>query len=430
MSFEPMLIPHVRKPDCHTLAFYRKLGGYESARKAVLEQEPDALIDEVKKSNLRGRGGAGFPTGVKWGFVPKQSAKPKYLVVNADESEPGTFKDRVILEYNPHLLLDGIIICCKAVGIRTAYVYIRGEFVFATRRLQAAVDEAYAAGFLGKGIFGSKLDLDITVHRGAGAYICGEETGMLTSLEGDRGLPKLKPPFPAVEGLFRSPTVINNVETLANLPCIIERGADWYKAIGPADSPGPKLYCVSGHVNRPGTFELPMGVPLLELIDRHAGGVWKNRKLKAVIPGGSSAHVLHARECAVNMDIETLKKAGTMLGSAGVIIMDDSTCMVNALLNLMRFYHHESCGQCTPCREGTGWLEKICHRLEFGHGRREDLDVIFSICDRMVGRTICTLADAAAFPATSIVHKFRDEFIRHVEEQGCPARTTAIAAGA
>ncbi len=422
MAFEPILTKYVGQKDCHTFEFYRKHGGYEAARRVVLEWEPERIIAEVKNANLRGRGGAGFPTGVKWGFVPKQTTKPKYLVVNADESEPGTFKDRVLIEHNPHLMIEGMIICCKAVGIHTAYIYIRGEFVFGYRRLVESVKDAYAAGFLGKGIFGGGFDLDITIHRGAGAYICGEETGMLTSLEGDRGLPKLKPPFPAVEGLFGCPTVINNVETLANLPVIFERGADWYKSIGPATGPGPKLFCVSGHVNRPGTFELPMGVPLPELIDEHAGGIWKGRALKCVIPGGSSAHALHAREVNVNMDIESLKAAGSMLGSAGVIVMDDHTCMVNALLNILRFYHHESCGQCTPCREGTGWLEKIAHRLEFGHGRREDLDTVFSICDRMVGRTICVLADAAAFPATSIIDKFRDEFIRHIDEKVCPFR--------
>ncbi|MEE8143027.1 MAG: NADH-quinone oxidoreductase subunit NuoF [Planctomycetota bacterium] len=429
MNFTPLLTAHIDNPKCHTMEYYRSHNGYESARKAVLEWQPDDLIEEVKKSNLKGRGGAGFPTGVKWGFVPKRSEKSKYLVVNADESEPGTFKDRIIIEKEPHLLIEGSIICCYAVGIHTAYIYIRGEFVFGYQRLVQAMEEAYEAGFLGKGIFGSHFDLEITVHRGAGAYICGEETGMLTSLEGDRGLPKLKPPFPAVEGLFRSPTVVNNVETLANLPMILDKGADEYRTIGPEDCPGPKLFCVSGHVEKPGTFELPMGVPLRELIDQHAGGVWKGRQLKAVIPGGSSAHVLRADECDVKMDIESLKKAGTMLGSAGVIVMDDSTCMVDALLNILRFYHHESCGQCTPCREGTGWLEKIVHRIENGDGVREDLDLVFSICDRMVGRTICVLADAAAFPATSIIEKFREEFIRHVDQKGCPFQTTAAVTG-
>ncbi|MFN0057346.1 MAG: NADH-quinone oxidoreductase subunit NuoF [Planctomycetota bacterium] len=430
MSFEKILTAHVGKKGSHTLEYYRRHGGYEMARKATKEFQPDQLIELVKSSNLRGRGGAGFPTGVKWSFVPKSSSKPKYLAVNADESEPGTFKDRVLMEHDPHLLLEGMMICCWAVGIKAAYIYIRGEFVFGYKRLVAAVEEAYAAGFLGKGIFGSSFDLDVTVHRGAGAYICGEETGMLSSLEGGRGLPKLKPPFPAIEGLFRCPTVVNNVETLANLPVIVERGAEWYRSIGPADSPGPKLYCVSGHVERPGTYELPMGVPLLELINVHAGGVWKGRKLKAVIPGGSSAHVLSAAECNVNMDIESLRKAGSMLGSAGVIVMDDQTCMVDALLNIMKFYHHESCGQCTPCREGTGWLEKIVHRIHEGHGREEDSQLVSSICDRMIGRTICVLADAAAFPALSIMQKFRSEFLPKPEIRGDVARGSAALSGA
>jgi NADH-quinone oxidoreductase subunit F len=421
MTFRKILTPHIAEDDCHTLNFYQSKGGYSQAKKSLVEQQPDDLIDLVKAANLRGRGGAGFPTGVKWSFVPKSSDKPKYLVVNADESEPGTFKDRVIMEKNPHLLLEGILICCKAVNIQTAYIYIRGEFVFATQRLQQAIDEAYDAGILGNDCLGSGLHIDVTVHRGAGAYICGEETGMLTSLEGDRGQPKLKPPFPAIEGVFGCPTVVNNVETLANLPYILEIGAEAYCSIGPEKSPGPKLFCVSGHVENPGTFELPMGIPLRTLIDEHAGGVWKGRKLKAVIPGGSSAHVLTAEECDVAMDIESLTAAGTMLGSAGVIVMDESTCMVDALVNLMRFYHHESCGQCTPCREGTGWLEKIVHRIAHGDGRMEDLELILDVCDRMVGKTICALADAAAFPAQSIVTKFQDDFVAAIQNGGSPA---------
>ena len=421
MAFRKIFTQHNNEKNCHTLAFYKKQGGYKQARKALKKWEPDDLIEEIKASNLRGRGGAGFPTGVKWGFVPKNTKKTKYLVVNADESEPGTFKDRVIMEKNPHVLLEGILICCKAVGIQSAYIYIRGEFVFATQRLQHAIDEAYKAGIFGDDCLGSGVKIDVTIHRGAGAYICGEETGMLTSLEGDRGQPKLKPPFPAVEGVFGCPTVVNNVETLGNLPYILEIGATAYSAIGPAKSPGPKLFCVSGHVENPGTFELPMGVPLRTLIDKHAGGIWKGRKLKAVIPGGSSAHVLAAEECDVAMDIESLAAAGTMLGSAGVIVMDETTCMVDALLNVMRFYHHESCGQCTPCREGTGWLEKIVHRIAHGEGRMEDLDLIVDVCDRMVGKTICALADAAAFPAESIVIKFKDDFVDAIQNGGSPA---------
>jgi NADH-quinone oxidoreductase subunit F len=421
MRFKKICTQHIGKKNCHTLAFYKKQGGYKQAASALKKWDPDDLIEEVKASNLRGRGGAGFPTGVKWAFVPKDSKKPKYLVVNADESEPGTFKDRLIMEKNPHILLEGIIICCKAVAIEHAYIYIRGEFVFATERLQQAIDEAYKAGILGNNCLRSGIKIDVTIHRGAGAYICGEETGMLTSLEGYRGEPKLKPPFPAVEGVFGCPTVVNNVETLANLPFILEVGAKAYRSIGPEKSPGPKLFCVSGHVEKPGTFELPMGIPLRTLIDKHAGGVWKGRKLKAVIPGGTSAHVLTAAECDVAMDIESLAAAGTMLGSAGIIVMDDSTCMVDALLNVMRFYHHESCGQCTPCREGTGWLEKIVQRIAHGEGRMEDLDLVHDVCDRMLGKTICALADAAAFPAQSIVTKFSDDFVAAIENGGSPA---------
>ena len=421
MSFRKIFTQHIHEEKCHSLSFYQKNGGYEQARKSLHDWQPDDLIETVKAANLRGRGGAGFPTGVKWGFVPKNTDKPKYLAVNADESEPGTFKDRLIMEKNPHLLLEGIIICCKAVGIHHAYIYIRGEFVFAANRLQNAIDRAYSEGILGEKCLGSDFTLDVTLHRGAGAYICGEETGMLSSLEGDRGQPKLKPPFPAVEGLFGCPTVVNNVETLANLPYILEIGPEAYGKIGPEKSPGPKLFCVSGHVEKPGVFELPMGISLRTLIDEHAGGVWKGRKLKAVIPGGSSAHVLRADECDVDMDIESLAAAGTMLGSAGVIVMDETTCMVDALLNIMRFYHHESCGQCTPCREGTGWLEKIAHRIAIGEGRMEDMDLVTEVCDRMVGKTICALADAAAFPAESIVKKFREDFVAAIENGGSPA---------
>ena len=421
MSFRKIFTQHIHEEKCHSLSFYQKNGGYEQARKSLHDWQPDDLIETVKAANLRGRGGAGFPTGVKWGFVPKNTDKPKYLAVNADESEPGTFKDRLIMEKNPHLLLEGIIISCKAVGIHHAYIYIRGEFVFAANRLQNAIDRAYSEGILGENCLGSDFTLDVTLHRGAGAYICGEETGMLSSLEGDRGQPKLKPPFPAVEGLFGCPTVVNNVETLANLPYILEIGAEAYGKIGPEKSPGPKLFCVSGHVEKPGVFELPMGISLRTLIDEHAGGVWKGRKLKAVIPGGSSAHVLRADECDVDMDIESLAAAGTMLGSAGVIVMDETTCMVDALLNIMRFYHHESCGQCTPCREGTGWLEKIAHRIAIGEGRMEDMDLVTEVFDRMVGKTICALADAAAFPAESIVNKFREDFVAAIENGGSPA---------
>ena len=410
IDFDKVLLAYTDKPGSETIDFYLSHGGYEGARKAFTQHKPDEVIEIVKKSGLRGRGGAGFPTGMKWSFVPKSTPKPKYLVVNADESEPGTFKDRVIMERDPHQLIEGILISAFAVGSHVAYIYIRGEFVKGYRCLETAVAEAYAKGFLGTNIFGTGFDLDLTVHRGAGAYICGEETGLLSSLEGKRGQPKLKPPFPAVQGLFACPTVVNNVETLANLPHIIRRGADWFRSIGPEKGPGPKLICVSGHVNRPGTYEVPSGFNLLKLLNDVCGGVWKGRKLKAVIPGGSSAKVLRADECDVGLDFDSLAAKGTMLGSGGVIVMDETTDMVDALYNILRFYHHESCGQCTPCREGTGWIEKIVGRIRAGRGRPGDLDLCLEACDMMVGKTICVLADAAAFPCESIIKKFRPEF--------------------
>ncbi len=409
-SFEPVLTKYTDQESSHTLEFYQSHRGYEAAKRALTEYGPDALIELVKESNLRGRGGAGFPCGLKWSFVPKGSPKPKYLVVNADESEPGTFKDRIILERDPHQLIEGVIISAFALGAHVAYCYIRGEFVDGFHRMNAAIEEAYAAGILGENVLGTGFQLDLTMHRGAGAYICGEETGLLSSLEGKRGNPKIKPPFPAVEGLFGCPTVVNNVETLACVTHIVDRGADWFKSVGPEKGPGPKLLCVSGHVEKPGVYEVPCGINLLELINDHAGGVWKGRKLKAVIPGGSSAKVLTADECDVGMDFDSLAAIDTMLGSGGVIVMDETTDMVDALYNLLRFYAHESCGQCTPCREGTGWLAKICGRINSGHGRPEDLDEMIDLAERMCGRTICVLADAAAFPCTSFIRKFRDEF--------------------
>ncbi|HEX9428654.1 MAG TPA: NADH-quinone oxidoreductase subunit NuoF, partial [Candidatus Polarisedimenticolia bacterium] len=360
VAYEPLLLRNIDKPGSETIDVYLAGGGYEGLRRTLKEMTPEKLLEEVKASGLRGRGGAGFPTGMKWSFLPKTKDKPRYLCVNADESEPGTFKDRLLIERDPHLVLEGIILASFAIESRRAFFYIRGEFHKGARLFQKAVEEATARGFLGKNILGSGFDLDVTVYRGAGAYICGEETALLESLEGKRGLPRIKPPFPAIVGLYGCPTIINNVETLANVTLIAERGAAWYAGLGrPPKNTGPKLYCVSGHVKRPGVYEAALGIPLMELINDRAGGLLRaDRKLKAVIPGGSSMRILPAAKCDVLMDFDSLVAAGSMLGSAGVVVMDDSTCMVGALLNLAAFYAHESCGQCTPCREGTGWFVK------------------------------------------------------------------------
>ena len=382
--------------DLRNIDEYVADGGYEAARAGLARYSPEEVVALVKEANLRGRGGAGFPTGLKWSFVPKDAGKPVYLLANADESEPGTFKDRQILENDPHQLLEGMILAAYAIGCRDAYIYIRGEFAQGYRTLRAAIAEAYDRGYLGKGIFGSDVELHIHVHRGAGAYICGEETGLIESLEGKRAHPRIKPPFPAVYGVFGCPTIVNNVETLSCVKHIVERGADWFRSIGPESGPGPKLYCVSGHVARPGVYELPMGTSLREIIEKHAGGPLSGRKLKAVIPGGSSVPVLRADEIDVAMDFDSVSKAGSMLGSAGIIVMDDSTDLVSALRTIAHFYHHESCGQCTPCREGTGWLEKILISIEEGRATAADLDVLDNVASGMLGTTICVLSDAAA----------------------------------
>jgi NADH-quinone oxidoreductase subunit F len=422
---EKILLRHEDVPDLRHFAVYEGDGGYKTARRALSESQPAQLIETVKASGLRGRGGAGFPTGVKWGFLPKDNPAPRYLCVNADESEPGTFKDRQIIEGNPHLLLEGTLIAAYAIQSHTAYIYIRGEFAYGAKVLQAAIDEAYQAGHLGRNIYGTGFDLDVHVHRGAGAYICGEETGLIESLEGKRAYPRIKPPFPAVHGVFGSPTIVNNVETLACVPPIVARGAEWFKSIGPERSPGPKLYCVSGHVVRPGVFELPMGVSLRDLIYVHSGGIANGKRLKAVIPGGSSVPVFTADEIDVAMDFDSVAKAGSLLGSAGVIVMDEDTCMVRAMRIISRFYHHESCGQCTPCREGTGWLEDLLTRLEDGGARANDVDLLKKISDNMMGNTVCVLADAAAMPTISFVTKFRAEFESHLRA-GCPLRARPV----
>ena len=410
-------------PESKSLDFYLHHQGYSAWKKVLQQWKPGDVIEEVKKSGLRGRGGAGFPTGLKWSFVPRDSDKPKYLVCNADESEPGTFKDRYIIEHEPHMLLEGLAIASFAINAHRAYIYIRGEFALGAQVLEEAIVEAESRNLLGANILGSGYDLQVAVHRGAGAYICGEETGLLESLEGKRGWPRLKPPFPAVVGAFASPTVVNNVETLANVPLIFSKGADWFAAIGPnPKNTGPKLYCVSGHVNRPGLYEFPMGKNLRELIYDDCGGIRNGKKLKAVIPGGSSVPVLRADQIDVSMDFESLAAAGSMLGSAGVIVMDEDTCMVNALYNLERFYAHESCGQCTPCREGTTWMAKILKRLELGGGRPDDVALLEDIARHVNFRTICPLGDAAAMPAASFVSQFRDEFEAHARLGHCPQR--------
>jgi NADH-quinone oxidoreductase subunit F len=419
---ERVLLRHLDVPDIRKLDVYRAHGGYEAARKALTTLKPEEVTEQVKASNLRGRGGAGFVAGMKWGFLPKDSPKPVYLCCNADESEPGTFKDRAIIEWNTHILLEGILIAAYAIKAHTAYIYIRGEFVLGAKRLEEAIAEAYAKGLLGTNIFGTGYNLNVYVHRGAGAYICGEETGLIESLEGKRAYPRIKPPFPAVYGLFGCPTIVQNVETLSCVPSIIKNGPAWFKAIGPETGPGPKIYCVSGHVEKPGLYELPMGMPLRTVIYDYAGGIRGGKKLKAVMPAGSSFPVLTPDEIDVNMDFDSMRKINAFLGTAGIIVMDEDTCMVRALEIIDRFYHHESCGQCSPCREGTGWLHKLLVRLEEGNGRAEDIDLMNKISDNMMGNTVCVLADAAAMPTQSYISKFRDEFIAHVTLGRCPLK--------
>jgi NADH-quinone oxidoreductase subunit F len=388
-------------PDSHTLAGYRGAGGYTAWDKART-MEPAAITEEVKASNLRGLGGAGFPTGAKWSFVPKGHAGPVYLVVNADEGEPGTFKDRYLLERDPHALIEGMLIAARAIRSALAFVYVRGEYVEPWRRFSAAVEEAYGANLLGQGF-------DIVVHRGAGAYICGEETGLLSSLEGKKGWPKIKPPFPAIKGAFGQPTIVNNVETLCCVPPIIERGAAWFAGLGTKTQGGTRMYSVSGRVERPGVYEESVAITLRQLIER-AGGVSGTGRLKAVVPGGGSAALLTADEIDVVMDVDGLRDAGSMIGSAGVIVMDESASIPEALLVLARFYAHESCGQCTPCRESTGWIYKMVHRIVDGHGRKDDLDTILDVAKRGAGTTICAFYDGAVGPYISYIEKFRPEF--------------------
>jgi NADH-quinone oxidoreductase subunit F len=402
------LLPDIQ--NLHHLDVYEKHGGYAALRKA-LGMKPEEVIDEVKKSGLRGRGGACFPTGLKWSFMPTETTKTKYLCVNGDEAEPGTFKDRQIFEFNPHLLIEGALISAYAMGVTVCYVYIRGEYARWASLLQKAVDDAYAAGYVGKNILGTSSSMEIYIHRGAGAYICGEESALMTSIEGDRGYPRVRPPFPAQFGLWGCPTTINNVETIANVPIIIRNGGEWYSRIGAPKHPGPLLYGLSGHVNRPGVYELPTGVLLTDLIYKHAGGVPGDKKIKAIIPGGSSTPVLRGDEIeGLKMDAESLKAVGSAIGTAGVIVMDEDTDLVKVLMRITKFYYHESCGQCTPCREGTGWMWKILKRINSGGGTPADLDMLVEVADNIEGNTICALGDAAAWPVQSFVKRFRDEF--------------------
>jgi NADH-quinone oxidoreductase subunit F len=406
-----LYIQHFRE-EARPLSYYlSKMKGYQSVKKALAMQADD-VINEVKKSNLRGRGGAGFPTGMKWGFIPKQSQKPKYLVCNADESEPGTFKDRDLMRYTPHLLIEGMVIAGYAVGSNTGYIYIRGEYTREAKLLDEAIDEAYKAGYLGKNILGSNFSFDLTVHRGAGAYICGEETGLLNSLEGKRGEPRVKPPFPAQAGAFGGPTVVNNVETLCAVPFIIDQGGDWFSKLGKIEkSGGTRLFSVSGHVKKPGVYEVPAGsITLRQLIYDICGGILNDRKLKAVIPGGSSAPVLTADEIDVIADIEPMMKIGTMMGSAAVMVVSEDYNIPKLLLRITKFYAHESCGQCTPCREGTRWMEDVIERICHGKGRPQDLNLLLEIADNIGGKTLCALGDAAAGPVISFVKKFRADF--------------------
>ncbi|OGQ07483.1 MAG: NADH oxidoreductase (quinone) subunit F [Deltaproteobacteria bacterium RIFCSPLOWO2_12_FULL_40_28] len=422
-----VLTNRVGIPDSHTLAVYQKTGGYSKALSKTFSQTPDGVIEEVKNSGLRGRGGAGFACGMKWSFVPKNTGKPTYLCVNADESEPGTFKDRLLLEKDPHQLIEGIIIACYAINCHTAYIYIRGEFDLSYKRIHKAIEEAYAQGILGKNVLGKNYALNVYIHRGAGAYICGEETALLESIEEGKGQPRIKPPFPAVVGLFGCPTIINNVETLSALPFILSEGATAYKKWGTEKSPGTKLFSVSGHIQKPGVYELPLGYSLKKLIEENCGGMTAGKKLKAVIPGGSSVPILTAKDVETMMlDYESAIAHGSMLGSGGVIVMNEDVDMVWALKNLTRFYAHESCGQCTPCREGTGWVDKILYRMLHEGGTNEDLNLLTDISHNMMGKTICVLADAMAMPVLSYIKKFPDDFRNHFRRTGSSPRAKVI----
>ncbi len=419
-------LPHRHSDRPWVLSVYEGDGGYAAWRRILSEKTPaDEIINEIKKSVLRGRGGAGFPTGLKWSFMPRSAPGQKYIVCNSDEGEPGTFKDRDILRYNPHALIEGMAIAGYTIGATIGYNYVRGEFHEPIERFEEALAEARAAGLIGKNILGTGIDFELFTHRGAGAYICGEETALLESLEGKKGQPRFKPPFPASYGLYGRPTTINNTETLASVPAILRHGGQWFLGLGKPNNGGPKIFSVSGHVNRPGNYEVPLGTPFAKLLEM-AGGVWRGRKLKAVIPGGSSVPVLRGEVMMdLTMDYDALSKAGSMLGAGSVIIMDDSTCMVRALERISHFYYEESCGQCTPCREGTGWLSRVLHRIEHGEGRANDLDLLVDMAKKIEGRTICALGDAAALPVVSFIKNFREEFEYHIQHQRCQVTLAA-----
>ena len=423
-----ILLEHINVPGIETLEVYRSKGGYSSVEKALKTMTQDAIVEEVKKSGLRGRGGAGFPTGMKWSFLAKPEGVARYLVCNADESEPGTFKDRFLMEKIPHLLIEGMITSSFALGANTSYIYVRGEYFYIIKILEKAIDDAYKAGLLGKNILGTDYSLDLHVQAGAGAYICGEETALLESLEGKRGNPRIKPPFPAIAGLFACPTIVNNVETLAAVPSIVNNGGEWYAGIGIGRSTGTKLISASGHINKPGVYEIEMGITVEDFIysDEYCGGIKNGKKLKAVVAGGSSVPILPADLILTTangekrlMSYESLADggfaSGTMLGSGGFIVMDETTSIVENLYTFARFYHHESCGQCSPCREGTAWMEKILHKIKDGHGTLADVDLLWEIQSKIEGNTICPLGDAAAWPVASAIRHFKDEFVEYIK---------------
>ncbi len=402
-------------PDSHTIEVYRRTGGYEALRKALTEMTPEQVIEEVKRSALRGRGGAGFSTGMKWSFVPRDSAKPKYVIANADESEPGTCKDRVLMEKDPHAVIEGILLAAYAVDAHLAFIYIRGEYWYLKERLERAIEEAREHGFVGANILGSGFSCEILVHPGAGAYICGEETALMESLEGKRGYPRIKPPFPAVVGLYGCPTVINNVETLASVPPIILNGGEWFRRLGTEKSGGTRLFAVSGHVARPGVYELPMGYPMKRMIEEDCGGVRGGKRLKAVIPGGSSAPILTAEEVEqCTLDFESLAALKSMLGSGAIIVMDEDTDIAQVVYRITKFYEHESCGWCVPCREGTRWMRKLLERLLCGEGRSRDVDLLYELARNIFGTTHCPLGDAAAWAVYPAIEKFRADFEKYV----------------